>query len=46
MDDKKNPRKEGENQWVFRRPTPMDETDRMGQELVKRMIEAGVIEPK
>lgn len=31
---------------VFRRPEPIDETDRMGREIAKRMIEAGVVEPK
>ena len=30
---------------VFRRPTHEDSVDRMGRQLVKRMIEAGVIEP-
>ncbi len=37
---------EGEQPWIFRRPDPRDETDRIGRELVKRMMEAGVIEPK
>ena len=31
---------------IFRRPEPKDETDRIGREIVKRMIEAGVVEPK
>ncbi|MBO5248612.1 MAG: hypothetical protein J6B54_04915 [Clostridia bacterium] len=31
---------------VFRRPDPKDETDRIGKEIVRRMIEAGVVEPK
>lgn len=30
---------------IFRRPEPKDETDRIGRELVRRMIEAGVVEP-
>jgi hypothetical protein len=31
---------------IFRRPDPRDETDRIGRELVRRMIEAGVVEAK
>ncbi len=31
---------------IFRRPEPKDETDRIGREIVRRMIEAGVVEPK
>lgn len=30
---------------IFRRPEPKDETDRIGREIVRRMIEAGVVEP-
>ncbi len=30
---------------TFRRPDPADETDRIGREIVRRMIEAGVVEP-
>ncbi len=30
---------------IFRRPEPRDETDRIGREIVRRMIEAGVVEP-
>lgn len=29
---------------VFRRPEPRDETDRIGREIVRRMMEAGVVE--
>lgn len=29
---------------IFRRPEPKDETDRIGREIVRRMIEAGVVE--
>lgn len=31
---------------IFRRPKPKDETDRIGREIVRRMIEAGVVELK
>lgn len=39
--------KDTENQelLIFRRPEPKDETDRIGREIVRRMIEAGVVEP-
>jgi len=30
---------------LFRRPEARDETDRIGRELVRRLIEAGVLEP-
>ncbi len=30
---------------IFRRPEPRDDTDRIGREIVRRMIEAGVVEP-
>ncbi len=30
---------------IFRRPEPKDETDQIGREIVRRMIEAGVVEP-
>ena len=36
---------EANGEIVFRRPTPEDEIDRLGRQLVKRMMEAGVIEP-
>ena len=29
---------------VFRRPDPVDETDRIGRQIARRMIEAGVVE--
>ena len=29
----------------FRLPDPIDEADRIGQELARRLIEAGVVEP-
>lgn len=29
---------------VFRRPTPKDEIDRIGRQLVLRMMETGVVE--
>ncbi len=35
---------ETEDEWVFRRPEPKDEIDRIGNSLVRRMMEAGVIE--
>lgn len=31
---------------VLRRPSSVDETDRLGRELVRRMMEAGVTEPR
>lgn len=31
---------------VFRRPDPRDEIDRLGQQLVRRMMEAGVVEQR
>ncbi|MBP3300635.1 MAG: hypothetical protein J6M34_03935 [Clostridia bacterium] len=34
-----------ERETVFRRPSHEDEIDRLGRKLVKRMMEAGVIEP-
>ena len=36
---------ETDGEIVFRRPTPEDEIDHLGRQLVKRMIETGVIEP-
>ncbi len=29
---------------LFRRPIPRDDTDRMGREIVRRLMEAGVVE--
>lgn len=29
---------------IFRLPEPRDETDKIGREIVRRMIEAGVVE--
>lgn len=29
---------------LFRRPVPKDDTDRMGREIVRRLMEAGVVE--
>ena len=29
---------------LFRRPIPKDDTDRMGREIVRRLMEAGVVE--
>lgn len=31
---------------TLRRPDPTDETEKLGRELVRRMIEAGVAEPR
>jgi hypothetical protein len=31
---------------TLRRPEPVDEADRLGRELVRRMMEAGVTEPR
>lgn len=36
---------EKQEPMIFRRPEPKDETDRIGKEIVRRMIEAGVVEP-
>lgn len=36
---------ERSGETVFRRPSSEDEIDRLGRQLVKRMMEAGVIEP-
>ncbi len=37
---------EEEQTLIFRRPEVKDETDRIGREIVRRMIEAGVVEPR
>lgn len=35
----------GKEVLLFRRPEARDETDRIGRELVRRLMEAGVLEP-